>query len=73
MLNIFDSELSEQQFISMFTWCYNNLRIKEMRDKKKEKENLLLFKLQKVEITFLVNFKSILYFLQNALQSPPKG
>lgn len=38
MLNIFDSELSEQQFISMFTWCYNNLKIKKMGDKKKEKK-----------------------------------
>lgn len=43
MLNIFDSELSEQQFISMFTWCYNNLKIKKMGDKKKEIKGKLAF------------------------------
>lgn len=72
MLNIFDSELSEQQFISMFTWCYNNLKIKKMRDlkkKKKQKENLLLFQLQKSGITFAVNFRSILYLLPHVFQS----
>jgi len=54
----------------MFTWCYSNLRIKKKGGKKKKvKENLLFFKLQKVGITFSVNFKYILCLLPNILQS----